>query len=311
MQIKKGFYKSLFCITLISSMDLKDFQYINEEEKKKDSLLSHEDHDDGDKILKELEERITKLTEQDAKKDAQELEKVVTDESLKERLDSIDTAEEEVVEEVLEEESFLDKIKPFIIPIFLTLFALIFSAIFMYFFSKSRIQQSVTAITNQNNQPEVIVVKEEKPVVKEPVIIEEPVKEPEPEPEPPKKEPEKIVFEDGTTTVLHVRFSFDKYSYDNHPRGIYLTGEQIFEGDYEDYKLIASNRPFANDYFFGIDRYTVSLVGDCQYVVDDAQILVSNATLGDRSLNSIGKKYFKGTVKKVLDASKPHVVCEK
>ncbi len=81
----------------------------------------------------------------------------------------------------------------------------------MYFFSQSRIKESVNAITNNNNQPEVIIIKETKPEVKqEVVVIEEPVV----EPEPVVATPTKAIFEDGITTVMKVRFSFDKYIYD-------------------------------------------------------------------------------------------------
>jgi hypothetical protein len=120
----------------------------------------------------------------------------------------------------------------------------------------------------------------------------------EPEPEP---EPVKAGFENGTTTILHVRFSYDKFNYDNYPRGIYLLEDQIFDGDYKDFKLAPTNRAFANDHFFGVDRYTVSLIGVCSYVVDDAKILVKDVNAKE--------KYFTGNVVKIVEASKARVDC--
>jgi hypothetical protein len=122
-------------------------------------------------------------------------------------------------------------------------------------------------------------------------------------------------FENGTTTNVRVRFSYDKFNYDNYPRGIYMLSEQIFgeEGDYEDYKILPTSRPNANDMFFGIDRYMVSLLGACQYVVDDATILVSDMrdSEGDQVYSAIKDKYFRGKVEKIVESSKPHIVCGK
>jgi hypothetical protein len=198
----------------------------------------------------------------------------------------------------------------------------------MYFFSKGQVERSAQAIVNNQAQPEVIIIKEEKPRVE--VIVEPEVVVPEcdpetqilneelnecedlPEPEP---EPEPVGFENGTTTVVKVRFAYDKINYDTSSRGIYLLSEQIFgeEGQYEDFKLLMSNRPFANDMFFGIDRYMVSLMGACSYVVDEADILVSNMndSGGDAVYNDIKDRYFRGKMEKVIYSSKPHIVCGK
>jgi hypothetical protein len=119
-----------------------------------------------------------------------------------------------------------------------------------------------------------------------------------PEPEP---EPAKPGFENGKTVEMNVRFSYDKFSYDNSPRGIFVLKDQTFEGKYEGFKVSPSNRAYANDYFFGIDRYTVSLIGSCVFVVDNAKVEIENAQLKD--------KYFTGKVTKVIEASKPRVDC--
>lgn len=303
-------------------------------------LVDSEFHDESDKIIKDLEARIAALNN-DSKKiaDAERHDETKTDNYDLENSDiyeqgnvdeinqNVDEVETVVVQEG-EGETFLDKIKPFILPIFLTIFALLFAVIFMYFFSKGKVERSAQAIVNNQAQAEVIVVKEEKPKVEivvepevvvpkcDPVtqILNEEVNECEDLPEP---EPEPVVasFENGTTTVVKVRFSYDKINYDNFPRGIYMLSEQIFgeEGQYEDFKLLMTNRPFANDMFFGVDRYMVSLMGACQYVVDEADILVSNMndSQGDQVYSAIKDKYFRGKMERVINASKPHIVCGK
>lgn len=258
-----------------------------------------------EKEAKQIEENLP-----ENKRDLDENERIVKD--LEERLKKINEKEDvdEEEEDIEEEATFYEKVQPFIIPICLTIFALIFAALFLYFFSQSRVEKTPPAIVNSGNiepayypqQPAQIVVKEEPIECVEPQIlndagdgcIDPPVQEEEPE-------PEKAGFENGTTTIAHVRFSFDKFSYDNKPRGIYMLEDQIFSGDYTDYKINPSNRAYANDYFFGVDRYMVSLIGDCSYTIDDARILVKNMTLGNNT--------FTGNVVKIIEASKPHIVC--
>lgn len=250
-----------------------------------------EDFSESDKIVKDLEDRLKQIKEQEG---------------------------EEVVEEEDDEDepTFYEKVQPFILPICLTIFAIVFAALFLYFFSKSRQQPSIPAIVNSGNvdpvyvppeQPQVIVKEEPLKCDEETQILNETgdacidkpkVEDPEPEPE-----PVVATFENGTTTVAHVRFSFDKFNYDNYPRGIYMLADQIFDGDYANFKVSPTNRAYANDYFFGVDRYMVSLIGSCQYVVDDAKILVKNMNLDESN------KKFTGNVVKVIEASKPHVVC--
>ncbi len=248
-----------------------------------------EDFSEGDKIIKDLQRRLDEIKQQEES--------------------PLEDEDEEDDEEDMGEPTFLERFQPFILPICLTIFALIFAALFLYFFSKSKIQQSISAITNTGaveqvyippTQPQVIVV-EEPLTCTEPQVLNETGDECIDlvivEPNPPA-----VVFEDGTTTIAHVRFSFDKFNYDMYPRGIYMLEEQIFEGEYVDYKIAPTNRAFANDYFFGVDRYTVSLIGDCQYVIDDANILIRDMRLGNNK--------FTGNVVKVLNSSKPHIVCE-
>lgn len=306
----------------------------NKNSKKTEQFVDSEFHNESDKIIKELEARIAAINGEDKKKqttakDDQEESLVVPEddvvtETTKDFNETENVANDDVEQVIVQEgadETFIDKIKPFILPICLTLFALLFAAIFMYFFSQSRVEKSAQAIVNSQTTPEVIIVKEEKPKVQEVVVVPEKVVPecdpetqilneelnecedlPPPEPEP---EPEPIGFENGTTTIVKVRFSFDKFNYDNPPRGIYTTGEQIFAGEYEGYKINASNRPYTNDMFFGIDRYMVSLIGVCRYVVDEADILISNM----REVE--GQKQFTGSVEKVIGNSKPHIVCDK
>jgi hypothetical protein len=319
-------------------MDLKDFQNVNHEEsvtvpaknsKKTSQLVDNTFHDESDKIIKELEARIAAINKPDTPPSEQHTDSEHGEVS--QNTSSSDTQTQDDTETVVvpvgEGSDFVQKIRPFILPIFLTIFALIFAAIFMYFFSKSRVEKSAQAIVNNQSQPEVIVVKETKPEVKEVVVIPEKTV---PECDqatqyldeeknecvdlPPKEEkPVKPVFENGTTTIVKVRFAYDKYNYDNYPRGIYLLADQIFEGEYEDYKIIPTSRPYANDMFFGIDRYMVSLIGACQYVVDEADILVANMqdSTNDQVYSAIKDKYFRGNVVKILESSKPHVVCGK
>lgn len=252
------------------------------------------DFDESDKILAELEAKLAKIKEED-----------LGEESEEDRL-SVDAP-------------FVERIQPFIIPICLTIFAIFFAGLFLYFFSNSRPQETQRAIQNQGNI-EVVEIPPKKPAVVE-------IKEPEPLvcgenqtlsedglecidlPPPP---PTKLGFDNGTTTVLNVKFSYDKFNYDNYPRGIYLLSEQIFDGSYEDFKLLPNSRPYANDKFFGIDRYMVSLIGSCQFVIDDAQILVSNVhdSQGGRTYSAIGDRYFTGNVVKIINASKPRIDCK-
>lgn len=303
---------------------------------KVERLVDSEFHDESDKIIKDLEARIAALNIKEKKEGVSAEVQLADGEAENNNIydsgnpDEVKTMIDETETVILQEgegDAFLDKIKPFIVPIFLTIFALLFAVIFMYFFSRGKVERSAQAIVNNQAQPEVIIIKEEKPkevvVVPEKVIPEcdsetqilnEELNECEdlPEPEP---EPVVVGFENGTTTVVKVRFSYDKFNYDGYPRGIYLVSQQIFgeEGQYEDFKLLPISRPDANDMFFGIDRYMVSLLGACQYVVDEADILVSdmNDSQGDQVYSSIKDKYFRGKVEKILESSKPHIVCGK
>lgn len=267
-------------------MDLKkEFQDLN--------LDEHNENGEHHEIVKDLENRLAKIKEEN---------EVVVDED----------GNEVVYEEVEQEQTFVDKIQPFILPIALTIFAIFFAGMFLYFFSKSRVENTAQAIINQGvpepvvNEPAPIpvVIKEELLTCTEPKILNETkdacVDPPAPEPEP---EPAKPGFENGIDTEVNVRFSYDKFSYDNSPRGIYLLGEQSFDGDYKNFKINPTNRSYANDYFFGIDRYTVSLIGDCSYVVENAKIMVENMNLADKN--------FTGKVTKVIESSKPKIVCGK
>jgi hypothetical protein len=246
--------------------------------------------DDSDHIISQLETRLKQLKAEDGEMGGFSDEEENEDEN---------------------EPTFYEKAQPFIWPVLLTLFAIIFAALFLFFFSRSRLENAV-AITNTGNidpiyvpppSTPVIVIKEEPLTCVEPQFLSEDgtkCLDPEPEPEP---EPEKILFEDGTTTIVNVRFSYDKFNYDNYPRGIYLLEDQVFDGEFADFKLAPTNRPFANDHFFGVDRYTVSLIGSCSYVVDEAKILVKDVYLRN--------KYFTGNVLKVVDDSKPRVDCKR
>ncbi len=254
-------------------------------------------NDDGShEIVKDLESRLAKIKQD-------ENSKVVVDEN----------GNEVIYEEVEQEQTFLEKIQPFILPIALTIFAIIFAGMFLYFFSKSRVESTAQAIINQGvpepviNEPVPIpvVIKEEPLKCTEPQILNEAKDacidpEPEPQPEP---EPVKAEFENGTTTEVNVQFSYDKFNYDNSPRGIYLLTDQIFNGDYKNFKISPNNRSYTNDYFFGIDRYTVSLIGSCSYVVDNAKILVEDMRLED--------KKFTGKVAKIIESGKPRIDCGK
>lgn len=240
------------------------------------------DFDESDKILKELEEKLKQIKQEEG--------------------------EEEYTDE--DEETFYEKVQPFIIPICLTIFAIVVAGIFLYFFSQSRIEKTPPAIVNSGNiepavtqpvQPQIIV-KEEPLKCDPPQILNDSGDACVPAPQEATSTPA-AEFEDGTTTIAHVKFSFDKYNYDNSPRGIYMLPDQIFDGDFAGYKINPTNRAYANDHFFGIDRYTVSLIGTCSYVVDDAKILVKNMTKGNN--------YFTGNVVKVITSSKPRVMCSK
>ncbi len=250
---------------------------------------------DEENIVKDLETRLANIK------------KTETNEEHIDTEGEDEEAEEEY--EDLDEQTFLEKIQPFILPIALTIFAIIFAGMFLYFFSKSRVENTAQAIVNAGVPEQVyyppapvpVIIKEEPLTCELPQILNEDASAcitPEPEPE-----PQKPTFENGTTTEVNVKFSYDKFNYDNSPRGIYLNEVQVFEGDYTDYKINPSNRAFANDYFFGVDRYTVSLIGSCSYVVTDAKILVKNMVLNDN------KKTFSGEVAKVIEASKPKVDC--
>jgi hypothetical protein len=253
--------------------------------------------DESDKLVKDLEARLAQI--KTAPVEVAESEAPVeTDE------EATEVVEEEYVEE---DQTFYEKAKPFILPLALTLFAIIFAGMFLYFFSKSRVEQTAQAIVNQGVPEQVyyppapipVIIKEEPLVCTEPLIMNETGDGcvlPEPEPE-----PAKVGFEDGKTVEMNVRFSYDKFSYDNSPRGIFVLKDQTFEGEYEGFKVSPNNRAYANDYFFGIDRYTVSLIGSCVFVVDNAKVEIENAELKD--------KYFTGKVTKVIEASKPRVDC--
>ncbi len=278
------------------------------------NLDSEKDNfDDGEKIVKDLEERLAQLKRSEPLKAPEEKKQTA------EVLDEVNGDEEEAEEETEEEDedmgesTFLEKIQPFILPIALTFFAIIFAAMFLYFFSKSRVENTAQAIVNAGVPEQVyypptpvpVIIKEEPLTCELPQILNEDASAcitPEPEPEPVIVKPE---FENGTTTEVDVSFSYDKYNYDNYPRGIYLLEGQVFSGDFENYKINANNRAFANDYFFGVDRNTVSLIGSCSYVVDDAKILVKNMNLNE------SKKHFTGEVVKVIEASKPRIDCAK
>lgn len=274
------------------------------------------DFSEGDQIIKDLEKRLAEI------KNAE----VESHHTTVEGADHAEESSEEGLETENEEDedrepTLLEKLQPFILPICLTLFAVIFAALFLYFFSQSKINNAVQAITNTGAVEQTFVPPPPVPVV----VIQEPLTcvapqflneakdaclDPEPVATP---VPEKIGFENGTTTVVNVRFSYDKFNYDNYPRGIYLNKDQIFDGDYEDFKILPTNRAFANDFFFGVDRYTVSLIGSCQFTIDDAQILVSNMrdSSDDQVYSAINDRYFRGKVVKVLSASKPYVSCQK
>ena len=278
---KFHFQRVVFCYRL-NYMDLdKQFKDLNLDEKVEVAKEATE------KVVEKVAEKNEALEKVD---DFSESDKILAD--LQSRLSNIDNDEDTEVVPVVVTETFFDKFKSFLIPILLTVFALILTLALLYFFSKNRVKESDNSITNTGPVEEVIYPKKE-------VIV---VTEPEPE-----LEPEvvatttPVLFEEGTTTIVNVRFSYDKINYDTYPRGIYLNEQQIFEGDYMDYKLSASNRPYANDFFFGRDRYMVSLIGDCSYVVDEANILVGNMKEGN--------KLFTGKVLKIIDSSKPHIVC--
>lgn len=181
----------------------------------------------------------------------------------------------------------------YILPIALTLLALLLAGTLLYFFAMSKPTDTVKAITNEG---QVLVPTSTSEIVfkEEPTIVVA---------TPTEATSTPVFFENGTTTIVNVRFSYDKVNYDNTPRGIFLNEKQIWDGDYKDFKISPSNRGYANDHFFGIDRYTVSLIGSCIYTVDTATILVSNMVEGD--------KVFTGKVEKVIDSSTPRVVCEK
>lgn len=306
-------------------MDLKKFKDVDGDEVA--SSASPDLHQEDDQIIKELEARIAAINNESKESVhtdlpvASQVSEQIPIESIENNLYPETTYIDTNID-TKQSETFLDKIKPFILPIFLTIFSLIFASIFMFFFSQSRIERSVQAITNQQTQAEVIVIRDVQPEVKQdPVVIPEVVV-PECDPETQilneeenicedKPEPEKPEFDNGTTTILKVKFSYDSLNYDNYPRGIYLSKEQIFQGEYEDYKLLTINRPDANDMFFGLGRNMVSLIGACKYVVDEAEILVENvrSSEGDQVYSAIKDQYFRGKMLKVLEHSKPHIVC--
>ena len=275
-----------------------------------------DEHDEGDKIIKDLEARLAQIKSQDAEVSSNnDIENTVAETDL-------DDESQQFENDDPGQQPLLERIQPFIIPICLTLFAVIFAAIFLYFFSKSRVQQTAGAIVNVGDAPKIEtpapapVIKVEPLVCTDPQILNDagdgcidppvvatttPVVETAPN------------FENGTTTVVSVRFSFDKYNYDNYPRGIYLLQDQIFTGDYADFKILPTNRAFANDHFFGVDRNMVSLIGDCQYVVDNAQILVKDMkdSTDDQVYSAIKDRYFRGNIIRVMHSTKPHIVCGK
>jgi hypothetical protein len=193
--------------------------------------------------------------------------------------------EEMVLDESPENLTLFERLKPYLVPALITILALLLTSLLLYFFSKSKTYESQDAITNTGKVEEVVVPSG--------VVVEEVV---EPEEEiiatttPEVATPTKVTFANGTTTIVNVDFSYDKFNYDNYPRGIFLTDKQIFEGNYKNYKLLARNRAFANDFFFGIDRYMVSLIGDCSYTVTGSDILVENMkdSTDDQSYSAIG-----------------------
>jgi hypothetical protein len=293
-------------------MDIKEFKDLDVGEESK-SLEVDKDIEDSHKILKDLEQKLSEVKAKDAPSVY-----VAADAYAQDSLD-----DEETIEEMENEPTALERFQPFILPICLTLFAIIFAGLFLYFFSKSRVDNSQNAITNSGTTEIIKYV--EQPVVKqEPVVIPEKLTCDSPQilnetgdacidPKPEATTPEPLAFENGTTTIVNVRFSYDKFNYDNYPAGIYLNEIQIFEGDYQDFKIFPTNRAFANDYFFGVDRYMVSLLGNCSYQIDEAQILVQNMkdSEGDEVYPNIKDRYFRGKVLKVLESSKPHIVCKK
>ncbi len=318
-------------------MDIqKDFKDLNLDEKEmvvevaKELEVTDDNLDESEKMIRDLEKRIANIKTEEktavaAKDSAVNVETAVENIStnLETQDDVVVENEDELVSEPVEQTA-LEKFQPFILPVCLTLFAIFFAALFLYFFSKSRVDNSQKAIVNTGTTEIIKYV--EKPIVKqEPVIVAE-IEPPtcvenqklndakdacEDLLPPPVVEVPK--FENGTTTVVNVRFSFDKFNYDNYPTGIYLNETQIFEGDYKDFKILPTNRSYANDFFFGVDRNMVSLLGSCKYVVDEAQILVSNMrdSEGDQVYSAIKDRYFRGKVVKILDASKPHINCKK
>lgn len=216
--------------------------------------------------------------------------------------------DEQVMEgELPENMTLLERLKPYLVPAVITILALLLTSLLLYFFSKSKTYESADAITNTGKVEEVVVPSG--------IVVEEVV---EPEEEivatttPEVATPTKVTFANGTTTIVKVNFSYDKFNYDNYPRGIFLTGEQIFEGNYKGYKLLPRNRSFANDFFFGIDRYMVSLIGDCSYTVTDTDILVKNMvdSTDDQTYSAIGDEYFRGDVVKIVKKGTPKVVCQ-
>lgn len=282
----------------------KDLNIDDNIEKDAEAISKKAEADESAKVIRDLEKRLAEI-------------KTTDKQNQKSTIDDLEEGDEDEEDDDDEyEPTLLEKVQPFIWPIMLTLFAIIFAGLFLYFFSKSRIQSSQTAIVNVGavdptyyppQEPDVKVVEEPLKCTLPQYLNEEgdecldpePVEEePEPEPEP---EVEKVPF--GNPATVRVRFSFDKYNYDNAPRGIFVLADQEFSGDYENFKIAPTNRAFANDHFFGVDRYMVSLIGSCSYVVDDAKILVKDMTEKDR--------YFTGNVVKVLEASKPRIDCTK
>lgn len=259
----------------------------------------------------------------EVKDDTQQLEKVTDfDESdkiladLKQRLEVIQNEEGPVKEEDNNDTVVVvplwERIAPYIIPICLTIFALVFSGLFLYFFSMSRIQKTLTNISNSGNfepivleapKPVNIQVIETTPTCNENQVLSEDGKTcvdntPVATTTPVATKPD---FENGTTTAVNIRFSYDKYNYDNSPRGMYLLKNQPFTGEYNNFRFVPTNRPVANDLMFGINRYMVSLMGSCKFTAPGVTVLVRNMNLQNG--------YFTGKVVKVLNAAKPSIDC--
>ncbi len=259
----------------------------------------------GDEILKEIENRIAHL-EREEKGTHAEINKISGPEktiSVVEKVADPITA--------YEGETFAEKVRPFIFPLFLTLGALIFSFVFVFIFLNLKPTITPRAITNIGGADPVQQIPVKQVITYEnATTTEPPIESKVTIPIPP------IVkissFENGTNTAIQVRFSYNKYTYDTFPDGMYLTGNQVFSGNYEGYKILATNRAYANDYMFGVDRNKVYLIGQCSFKIDKARVAIVNMqdSSDDKSYDLVGKKYFRGKMLKVLESSKPYIDCK-